>query len=118
MLNTLKTLAERHLFLRNEVTKSDILNMAVRDQPSEYLPYLAFKKRLPGEDVDTNVFLNFDNTLGWIWELKPLAFMGNDKLDKLHGEIKIPLNICCVNYIYNPVGSFVNKIVPRYNFFI
>ncbi|EKA5326727.1 TraC family protein [Salmonella enterica] len=102
MLNTLKTLAERHLFLRNEVTKSDILNMAVRDQPSEYLPYLAFKKRLPGEDVDTNVFLNFDNTLGWIWELKPLAFMGNDKLDKLHGIVRsqFPKGTVCQWILY------------------
>jgi conjugal transfer ATP-binding protein TraC len=102
MLNTLKNFAERHIFLRDEVTKTDILNMAVRDQPSEYLPYLAFLKRLPDEDTDTNAFLNFDNTLGWIWELKPLAFMGNDKLDKLHGIVRsqFPKGTICQWILY------------------
>lgn len=88
MLNSIKSFVERNIFLRDQVTKSDILDLAVRDQPSEYLPYLAFMKRLPDENSDTNAFLNFDNTLGWIWELKPLAFVGNDKLDKLHGIVR------------------------------
>ncbi|MDO3422894.1 TraC family protein [Citrobacter freundii] len=88
MLKSVHQFIERNIFLKNEVTKSDVLNLSVRDQPSEYLPYLSFHKRLPGEDFDSNSFLNFDNTIGWIWELKPLAFLGNDKLDKLHSIIK------------------------------
>ncbi|TGB52844.1 conjugal transfer protein TraC [Escherichia sp. E5028] len=88
MLKTLQRLAEKHLFLKQEVTKSDVLNLSVRDQPSEYLPYLSFHERLPGEANDSNSFLNFDNTIGWVWELKPLAFLGNDKLDKLHSVIR------------------------------
>lgn len=88
MLKSVQQFIERNIFLKNEVTKSDVLNLSVRDQPSEYLPYLSFHKRLPGENFDSNSFLNFDNTIGWIWELKPLAFLGNDKLDKLHSIIK------------------------------
>ncbi|HBC9812417.1 TPA: TraC family protein, partial [Escherichia coli] len=88
MLKTLQRLVEKHLFLKEEVTKSDVLNLSVRDQPSEYLPYLSFHERLPGEANDSNSFLNFDNTIGWVWELKPLAFLGNDKLDKLHSVIR------------------------------
>ncbi|ECC3269528.1 TraC family protein [Salmonella enterica] len=88
MLNTIQRFIEKKVFLKDEVTKSDVLSLAVRDQPSEYLPYLSFHKRLPGADADSSTFLNFDNTLGWIWELKPLAFLGNDKLDKLHTIIK------------------------------
>ncbi|EJJ0671539.1 conjugal transfer protein TraC [Cronobacter sakazakii] len=88
MLTTIQRFVEKNLFLKEEVTKSDVLGLAVRDQPSQYLPYMSFVKRLPGEDDDTNAFINFDNTIGWIWELKPLAFMGNDKLDKLHGVVR------------------------------
>ncbi|MCL6336312.1 conjugal transfer protein TraC [Pectobacterium carotovorum subsp. carotovorum] len=88
MLNKIQRVIDKHLFLKGEITKSDVLALAVRDQPSEYLPYLSFIKQFPEEDSVSNAFLNFDNTIGWIWELKPLAFMGNDKLDKLHGIIR------------------------------
>lgn len=51
MLKSVHQFIERNIFLKNEVTKSDVLNLSVRDQPSEYLPYLSFHKRLPGEDL-------------------------------------------------------------------
>ncbi len=84
MLKALYKSVEKNLLLKNEVTRSDVLQLAKRDQPSEYLPWLAFMKQLPGQDSDTNAFLNFDNTIGWFFVLKPMAFFGNDKLDKLH----------------------------------
>ncbi|HDS3501262.1 TPA: TraC family protein [Enterobacter cloacae] len=88
MIQSLQRLIEKHVFLKDEVTKSDVLGLAARDQPSEFLPYFSFHERLPGEHANSNSFLNFDNTIGWIWELKPLAFLGNDKLDKLHSVIR------------------------------
>lgn len=88
MLNSIMRGIDKHVFLRNEVTKSDVLALANRDKPSDYLPYMSFIKQFPDDDAPTNAFLNFDNTIGWIWELKPLAFLGPDKLDQLHGIVR------------------------------
>lgn len=111
MLKNILKFVEKNVFLKGETTKSDVLSMAQRDQPSDYLPYLAFLERLPGEDADTNAFLNFDNTLGWIWELRPVAFLGNDQLDKLHNIIKsqFPKGTVC-QWILFPDHNLNNQI--------
>lgn len=88
MLDVMIKAFQKQVLLRGEVTRSDILDMAKRDIPSEFLPYLAFLKKLPDEDFETNAFINFDNTIGWIFELSPLAFVGGKQLDQLHTIVK------------------------------
>lgn len=102
MLNKIMRSIDKHVFLKDEVTKSDVLRLAERDKPSDYLPYLSFIKQFPEDDAPTNAFLNFDNTIGWIWELKPLAFMGPDKLDQLHGIVRaqFPKGTVCQWILY------------------
>lgn len=92
MLDLIKNLLDRHIFLKDEVSKSDLIKLSQRDVLTNYLPYLSFSEYLKNdennEDVKTNAFLNFDNTIGWIWELVPPPFVGPDKLDMLHGIIR------------------------------
>jgi len=92
MLDIAKNLLDRHVFLKNEVSKSDVLKLSQRDVLTNYLPYLSYSKMMKSDESDEEVvshaFLNFDNTIGWIWELVPPPFVGPDKLDTLHGIIR------------------------------
>lgn len=95
MLDFLKNLFDRHLFLKDEVSKTDLLKLSQRDVLTNFLPYLSFSEKMKSdennEEVVSNAFLNFDNTIGWIWELVPPPFVGPDKLDMLHGIVRTPL---------------------------
>ncbi|MCX8959385.1 conjugal transfer protein TraC [Erwinia psidii] len=92
MLDTVKNLLDRHVFLKDVVSKSDVLKLSERDVLTNYLPYLSYSKMMKSDESDEEVvshaFLNFDNTIGWIWELVPPPFIGPDKLDTLHGIIR------------------------------
>ncbi|WP_042857954.1 TraC family protein [Dickeya sp. NCPPB 3274] len=90
MITSITNLAEK-LLLRGQLTSDKVLNMSDRESLSTYLPYLSYAeetKTETGESVKSKTFLNIDNTLGWIWEFTPPAFIGNDQLNKMHNIIK------------------------------
>lgn len=95
MLEFIKNQLDKHIFLKNEVSKSNIIKLSQRDVLANYLPYLSFSEKLKNdetnEEVITHAFLNFDNTIGWIWELVPPPFLGPDKLNMLHGIVATSL---------------------------
>lgn len=44
MLDTVKNLLDRHVFLKDVVSKSDVLKLSERDVLTNYLPYLSYSK--------------------------------------------------------------------------
>ncbi|WP_275385670.1 TraC family protein [Xenorhabdus bovienii] len=92
MLNVIGDLMDKYIFLRNHTTADNILDLNDRDSLSSFLPFVSYKEEIEtesGEKIKSKAFFNIDNTIGWIWELVPLPFVGEDQLGKLHNIIKI-----------------------------
>lgn len=66
------------------VTTEEIAKMAERDQISDFLPWVAH-----GEE--DHVWLNADNTVGYIWECSPLIFSGEATGNTLGGLFRVDL---------------------------
>lgn len=54
----------------------EIERLATRDPFSAYLPYLAY-------DAETGVYLNADETQGFIWECRALTFMSSEQASEI-----------------------------------
>lgn len=91
MLNVIGDLMDKYIFLRNHTTADNILDLNDRDSLSSFLPFVSYKEEIEtesGEKIKSKAFFNIDNTIGWIWELTPLPFVGEDQLGKLHNIVK------------------------------
>jgi conjugal transfer ATP-binding protein TraC len=55
-----------------------------RTRFSDFLPWLAF-------DPETQVYLNSDDTVGFIWECTPLCFAGSKQVDSIRGLLRVNL---------------------------
>jgi len=67
------------LFGRNGgMTLKELESMTDRSRFSDYLPWAAY-------DRETNVYLNADNTLGFIWECSPMSSPEKARLRRLKG---------------------------------
>ncbi len=64
------------------MTKKELNRLTRRHKFSEYLPYVAY-------DPETRVYLNSDNTAGFIWECSPLCFAGSKTITTLEGMFRI-----------------------------
>jgi len=53
------------------LTNEQLRNMTRRDSFSEFLPYVAY-------DPDTEMYVNIDDTTGFIWSCIPLVYAGED----------------------------------------
>jgi len=72
------------------LSHAELKTSAERNPFSNYLPYIAY-------DEETKVYVNHDQTIGFIWECTPLCFAGEKSLDTLIGIFRAGL----------PVGSIV-----------
>lgn len=70
----------------DELTFGDLKWLTRRNKFSKYLPSMAY-------DPPTRQFINNDDTIGFMWECKPLYFAGGDTITKLEGlfRLKYPL---------------------------
>ncbi len=89
------------------LTLKELDSMTARSRFSDYLPWLAY-------DRDKRIYLNTDNTLGFIWECSPVAFAGPGAASTLEGLMRIgfPENSVLQFILY--ADSFVEPILDRY----
>ncbi len=60
------------------LTNGKLEKMSFRNRFSEFLPYLAW-------DEETRVYVNTDNTIGFLWECTPLVYADPSSFDGLRG---------------------------------
>jgi conjugal transfer ATP-binding protein TraC len=90
------------LFGRNGgMTLKEIESMTARSRFSDYLPWAAY-------DRETKVYLNVDNTLGFIWECSPMSFAGESAATTLEGLMRLGLP----GTVYSPCRQLW-KGIPR-----
>lgn len=65
------------------MTRGELLSKARRDQFSDFLPWVAY-------DRSTQIYLNIDNTHGFIWECNPLCFAGENTTKIMEGMFRLP----------------------------
>lgn len=65
------------------LTKGMLEKETYRNSFSDYLPYLAY-------DEETKVYVNHDETIGFIWECSPLYYAGERTYTSLEGLIRFP----------------------------
>lgn len=68
----------------NGFTNRRLRSMVYRNSFSDYLPWVAY-------DEETKVYLNTDNTIGFIWECSPLCFAGEKSVSVLEGLFRLNL---------------------------
>ena len=64
------------------MTTSDLSWMTRRIKFSDYLPWIAY-------DPVTDIYLNADNTIGYLWECLPLCFAGEKTQSALEGLFRL-----------------------------
>lgn len=60
------------------LTHKMLQGLTARNQFSDYLPYLAY-------DESSDIYLNIDDTLGFLWECTPLVYAGTSTVEVLQG---------------------------------
>ncbi len=66
------------------MTTGDLKKMTERSKFSDFLPWLA-------HDPESDLYINSDNTQGFIWECSPLAFAGEKTQNILKNLIQYPM---------------------------
>lgn len=88
------------------LTHKKLESMTQRNKFSEYLPWVAY-------DNETRVYLNIDNTLGFIWECSPLCFAGEKTAAILQGLFRVGLPegsiIQFILYADENINSFIKQ---------
>lgn len=65
------------------LTKGMLDKATYRNKFSDYLPYLAY-------DEETKVYVNHDESIGFIWECSPLNYAGERTYTSLEGLMRFP----------------------------
>jgi len=88
------------------LTHKKLQSMTQRSKFSEYLPWVAY-------DDETRVYLNIDNTIGFIWECSPLCFAGEKTAAILQGLFRVGFPegsvIQCILYADENIDSFIKQ---------
>lgn len=66
------------------VTHGDLGQLTYRKKFSDYLPWLAY-------DPESKLYVNGDDTVGFMWECPPLSFAGEKTIDTLEGLFRLGL---------------------------
>ena len=89
------------------MTKHELRKMSQRNKFSNYLPWLAY-------DEETKVYINTDETVGFLWECTPLCFAGEKTFQTLRGlfQLGLPENSVMQFILY--ADSNVGPLVQAY----
>ncbi len=103
----LSRLKERLLGTENFLKHSDLKEMTRRNPFSAYLNYIAY-------DSDLEMYLNQDETYGFLWECSPAIFAGKKTLTALEGVFRagLPHN-AVVQFIFH-ADSHIDPILRLY----
>ena len=96
------------LFGRNGgLTHRELEKMTFRNKFSEYLPYVAY-------DEETEVYLNTDQTAGFIWECTPLVYASPAIFDTLRGLFSASLPVKSVLQFMLYADPYIKPVMDAY----
>lgn len=81
MINTLAEMFTGAFARRDSHSKAGVAALSKRDSFSSYLPWLTYS-------ADEKAFLMSDNTIGYMWELRPLVYQDPKATAAIEGMIK------------------------------
>lgn len=81
VINTLAEMFTGAFARRDSHSKTEFASHTKRDTFSSYLPWLTYSQ-------DEKAFLMCDNTIGYMWELRPLVYQGYKETAAIEGVIK------------------------------
>src|ERR1700690_758932 len=80
------TIADMIFGKRGGLSGPELKRQTERSSLSDFLPYNSYEE-------ETRIYLNTDNTIGFIWECVPLCFAGEKSLDTLVGIFRAGLRV-------------------------
>ncbi|MBN2570068.1 MAG: TraC family protein [Deltaproteobacteria bacterium] len=88
------------------MTRNELSGMSQRNKFSDYLPWVAY-------DEETKVYVNSDDTIGFLWECMPLSFAGEKTFFTLEGlfRLGLPANTVMQFTLYadKNIASFIEE---------
>lgn len=89
------------------ITRGELKQMTRRSKLSTHLPWQAY-------DKDTGMFVNQDDTIGFMWECYPLSFAGEQTVKTLEGLFRVGLPHDSVIQMILYADENIEWIVERY----
>ncbi|MFZ2633653.1 MAG: TraC family protein [Desulfosalsimonadaceae bacterium] len=96
------------LFGRNGgLTHGQLEKMSFRNRFSDFLPYIAY-------DAETKVYINTDDTIGFLWECMPLVYADQSSFEGLRGLFTASLPDKSVLQFMLFADPYIKPIMDRY----
>ena len=92
---------------KGSLTKRDILKKVERSSFSTFLPWLCY-------DKDTRMYVNRDDTCGFIWECRPLACASTTTCQTLEGLFRLNLPTGSILQFTLCADSHIDPVLERY----
>ena len=103
------TMAEMIFGKRGGLSVPELNRQTERSSLSDFLPYNSYEE-------ETGIYLNTDNTIGFIWECVPLCFAGEKSLDTLVGIFRAGLRENSIVQFTLYADPYVRDYVEAYKY--
>jgi conjugal transfer ATP-binding protein TraC len=99
----------KHIFgdKHSSPTRREILKKVERSSFSSFLPWMYY-------DPETGLYTNTDDTHGFLWECRPLAFAGESTAQVLEGLFRLNLPFGSIMQFTLCADSFIDPVLTRY----
>ncbi|MDA8403508.1 MAG: TraC family protein [Desulfobacteraceae bacterium] len=92
------------------LTHGQLQKMSFRNRFSEFLPYIAY-------DPETQVYINTDDTIGFLWECIPLVYADPSSFDGLRGLFTAAIPDKSVLQFILYADPYIKPLMDRYQAF-
>jgi conjugal transfer ATP-binding protein TraC len=99
----------RHIFgdRHSSPTRRELLKKVERSSFSRFLPWMYY-------DAEECMYINTDDSRGFIWECRPLAFAGDSTAQVLEGLFRLNLPFGSIMQFTLCADSFIDPVLKRY----
>jgi conjugal transfer ATP-binding protein TraC len=99
----------KHIFgdRHSSPTRRDLLKKVERSSFSCFLPWMYY-------DPETGIYTNTDDSHGFLWECRPLAFAGDSTGQVLEGLFRLNLPFGSIMQFTLCADSFIDPVLERY----
>jgi len=99
----------KHIFgdKHSSPTRREILKRLERSSFSSFLPWRYY-------DPETRAYVNADDTQGFLWECRPLAFAGDSTAQVLEGLFRLNLPVGSIMQFILYADSHIDPVLERY----
>lgn len=92
------------------IKEDDLLKEIRRDSFSDFFPWVAY-------DPETRIYINRDDTIGFIWECSPLCFAGSKTESTLEGLLRVGLPMDSVIQFILYADEYIEPYITAYKGF-